>query len=92
MKKNLVILIIVAVLIFAFGILVSSVMRAVPINSFRFERNLVLAKTSTPSVLPTPTPEINYYLSYPGILPDHSLYLLKMVRDRLVLLSTTDPL
>src|SRR5688572_7269837 len=28
--------------------------------------------------------EINYYLPYPGILPDHPLYFLKMMRDRVV--------
>lgn len=34
---------------------------------------------------------VDYYLPYPGILPDHPLYFLKMVRDRLVLLMTRDP-
>lgn len=32
--------------------------------------------------------EVNYYLPYPGILPDHPLYWLKMVRDRLALWLT----
>lgn len=34
----------------------------------------------------------DYYLPYPGILPDHPLYWLKMMRDRIWLLLTTDPL
>lgn len=34
--------------------------------------------------------ENNYYLAYPGILPDHPIYWLKMVRDKIVELTTTD--
>jgi len=34
--------------------------------------------------------EVDYFLVYPGILPDHFLYPLKMVRDRLQLWLTTD--
>lgn len=36
--------------------------------------------------------EVDYYLAYPGILPDHPLYWLKMARDRILLLLTNDPL
>ncbi len=32
---------------------------------------------------------VDYYLPYPGILPDHPLYWLKMVRDRVGLMLTT---
>ncbi len=32
----------------------------------------------------------DYYLPYPGILPDHSLYFLKMIRDRFRLVVTRD--
>src|SRR3989344_3654978 len=32
---------------------------------------------------------VDYYLPYPGILPDHPLYWLKMVRDRVGLVLTT---
>lgn len=35
---------------------------------------------------------VDYYLPYPGILPDHPLYWLKMLRDRLMLLFTRNPL
>lgn len=35
-------------------------------------------------------PKVNYYLVYPGILPDHPLYKLKMIRDRIWLWLTTD--
>jgi len=34
--------------------------------------------------------EVNYFLVYPGILPDHFLYPIKMVRDRLQLLLITN--
>ena len=35
--------------------------------------------------------EVDYYLPYPGILPDHFLYWLKMVRDRVLLILTREP-
>lgn len=35
--------------------------------------------------------EVDYYLPYPGILPDHPLYWLKMVRDRISLWLTRQP-
>ncbi|OGD63679.1 hypothetical protein A2160_04490 [Candidatus Beckwithbacteria bacterium RBG_13_42_9] len=34
---------------------------------------------------------VDYYLPYPGILPDHPLYWLKMARDRMTLWLTQDP-
>lgn len=39
-----------------------------------------------------PADKGDYYLPYPGILPDHPLYWLKMVRDRIMLWTTRDPL
>ncbi len=41
---------------------------------------------------PTAQPKVNYSLPYPGILPDHPLYSLKMLRDRLVDFLIRDPL
>ncbi len=35
--------------------------------------------------------EVDYYLPYPGILPDHPLYWLKMLRDRILLTFTKKP-
>ena len=35
---------------------------------------------------------VQYYLPYPGILPDSSLYQLKALRDKISLTLTTDPL
>ena len=34
--------------------------------------------------------EVDYYLPYPGILPDHPFYFLKMLRDKVKLLFTTN--
>lgn len=36
--------------------------------------------------------ENNYYLAYPGILPDHPIYWLKMARDKMVEVFTSDRL
>lgn len=33
---------------------------------------------------------VDYYLPYPGILPDHPMYWLKMIRDKVQLLLTTN--
>lgn len=37
------------------------------------------------------SPKEEYRLPYPGILPDHPFYFLKMIRDRLWVWLTTDP-
>ena len=34
---------------------------------------------------------INYELPYPGILPDHPLYIFKMIRDRITEILISDP-
>lgn len=77
---------ILAVLIFASGVLFVSV-----------EKMTVYAKTGLAvisQISPTPTlvPKIDYYLVYPGVLPDQPIYKIKAVRDRIWLLLTTDPL
>ncbi|MDP3955147.1 MAG: DUF5667 domain-containing protein [bacterium] len=54
-------------------------------------------KLSLATVIPSPTPaealtetKVDYSLPYPGILPDHFLYSLKMARDKVVLTLTFD--
>jgi len=47
--------------------------------------------STTPPALPTPA-SVDYFLAYPGILPGNFLYPLKMVRDRIWLFLTPDPL
>jgi hypothetical protein len=51
------------------------------------------AASPTPSLSATPTPvaKIEYYLPYPGILPDSPLYRLKALRDKWNLAMTFDP-
>lgn len=44
------------------------------------------------SATPAASPKIEYNLPYPGILPDHPLYFLKMARDRVLGWFITDPL
>jgi len=68
---------ILVVFIFAWGVLFIS-----------FGKTLAL---TTPTALPTPA-SVNYFLAYPGILPGNFLYPLKMVRDRIWLFLTPDPL
>lgn len=51
-----------------------------------------LTPSTSPISLPTPTPvKVDYFLVYPGILPDHFLYSVKMVRDRVLMFLTVDP-
>lgn len=40
---------------------------------------------------PTAQPKVDYPLPYPGILPDHPLYSLKMLRDRIMDFLIRDP-
>ncbi len=50
----------------------------------------VSAQELTPA--PSATPKvIDYQLAYPGLLPDHSLYFLKAMRDRVASFFISDP-
>lgn len=50
----------------------------------------IYGKNITPT--PTPTPVvIEYDLAFPGILPDNFLYKLKVLRDKIQLIMTSDP-
>lgn len=80
-------------LLFGFLILAQSIMAA---RAFEFEvkEGTVAAEATKEAELtaPTPTPSsVDYYLPYPGILPDHPLYWLKMIRDRVLLWLTREP-
>lgn len=89
-KKGILIL---TAITFALGILVISVVQT---SALTASKNFKIAPA-------TPTPaessssveiqkEVDYFLAYPGILPDHFLYPIKMIRDRIRLSLTTDPL
>lgn len=43
-------------------------------------------------ITPTVTPEVDYTLPYPGILPDNPLYALKATRDRIISFFIADPM
>ena len=49
-------------------------------------------KIDSATITASPTPEIQYVLPYPGILPDNPLYALKAARDRVVSFFISDPL
>jgi len=50
------------------------------------------AATENLSATSSSTPEVNYELPYPGLLPDSPLYFLRAIRDRIVGLLISDPL
>lgn len=51
-----------------------------------------LAQESVPfTPTPSPTP-VEYELPYPGILPDHPLYVFKMIRDKLLITLISHPI
>jgi len=76
------------IIAFAFGILFVSVFRTASIR-YVFSQNS--APAPRPSVLGE-TVEIDYAFVYSGkILPDHPLWFLKALRDRVWLLVTTNP-
>ncbi len=51
---------------------------------------LVFAQETSPLPSASPTP-VEYSLPFPGILPDHPLYFLKNLRDKILLLLISDP-
>ena len=86
-----------ALLVFAMGILGASIWRTSAQSvSESYKLTTAESEEATESVQGQATEaakeEVNYSLAYPGILPDHLLYPLKMVRDRIMLFLTTDPL
>ena len=50
---------------------------------------VVFSQQETPEA--SPSPKVEYFLPYPGILPDHPLYLLKVIRDRILDFLIRDP-
>jgi hypothetical protein len=50
------------------------------------------AITESLSATPSSTPEVNYELPYPGLLPDSPLYFLRAIRDKIVGLLISNPL
>lgn len=83
----------VAAFLFASGVLITSVMRTTAQTSPSYKITPMVAGESTETASPEQVetkPVVDYYLAYPGILPDHFLYPLKMVRDKVWLFLTRD--
>ncbi|MFZ5933225.1 MAG: DUF5667 domain-containing protein [Patescibacteria group bacterium] len=78
---------ILSALFLAFGILSISVLRAASIEySFSGSNGKVLGEVATAQI------KIDYEYPYPGgVLPDHTLWPLKALRDRLWLIVTVNP-
>ncbi len=86
------IILVTAALFFSLGILTTSVYRTAAVDnpqspSLKFD----VTEESEEATLEVKE-LVDYDLTYPGLLPDHFLYPLKMVRDRIWLWLTTDPL
>lgn len=59
---------------------------------FFFLPSLAFAQLDvTPTLLPSPAPEISYEMPYPGLLPDNPFYVLKTSRDQMVGFLIADP-
>lgn len=90
--KNL--FLIAAALVFAFGVLGVSVVKTSALT--KNTKIGVQVATSSGEVEGAATKatkkEIDYFLVYPGVLPDHFLYPIKMARDKVWLWLTPDPL
>lgn len=60
-----------------------------------YSGNLASAQELTPTLTPgtqaTQSPIIKYDLAYPGILPDHPLYKLKVLRDKISVALINNP-
>jgi hypothetical protein len=87
-------------LVFAGGVLLTSVYRtsvqavneklALASMEFTVKEADETGEEASPTVAGDAT--VDYTLTWPGILPDHFLYPLKMIRDRVWLLLATNPL
>lgn len=77
------------VLVFAFWVLGVSVIKTSAIEGQSASQNY---KVTTVPVATETAKSVDYFLAYPGILPDHFLYPVKMARDRIWLWLTFNPL
>lgn len=76
----------IALVVFASGILLTSILRTTaPQYAFSAPKSPVTAASTKEKK------EVDYYLVYPGILPDHFLWSGKALRDKIWLFLTTDP-
>lgn len=74
----------VGILVFSFLVFLSSTSLVLDLLSF----NISFAQEITP----TPVPQSNYELPYPGLLPDSPLYIFRVTRDKIINLLISAPL
>lgn len=79
----------VIVLSFSFALVGLSAIKASQARDQRIT-NVESVNPSVQEVMASPKTTVDYYLPYPGILPDHPLYWVKMLRDRSLLWLTRD--
>lgn len=60
--------------------------------SFKVQDLLSFNISFAQEISPTPIPQVNYELPYPGLLPDSPLYFLRVIRDKTVGFLISDPL
>ncbi len=78
---------------FGLSVLTFSVWRSnATFVSLALESKSEVAVESTASPITIDVSESDYSLLYPGLLPDHPLYFIKMIRDRVQLWFTRNPL
>ncbi|MBM3205489.1 hypothetical protein FJZ41_01395 [Candidatus Shapirobacteria bacterium] len=88
------------ILLFAFWVLGVSVIKTLAVEGQSASQNykvtavdsMPVEEETNPEATMAASKEVDYFLAYPGILPDHFLYPVKMVRDRLWLWLTINPL
>lgn len=97
MKSKLHPLLVVLGLLFGSAVLTVSIAKGVELGVLAQGEGVVLGQMEETELAETTdiADEIseqaaNYYLPYPGILPDHPLYFLKMIRDKLMEWFTFD--
>lgn len=76
------VLLVVASLVFAFAVLGTSVLKTTQ-PQYAFSQKSILGTAS-------PSASVDYFLPYPGILPDSPLWTLKALRDKFWLFITRD--
>lgn len=72
-------------------VLVTTIILSYLFTSFSFAQTITLSasESATPDIQPA---VIQYDFPYPGILPDHPLYIVKVARDHLVGFLINDPI
>lgn len=84
-----------ALLVFSSGILFSSVWKTLAqtaSDNFKVSPLTTIGTESEGKEATEEAEKVVYDLTWPGVLPDHFLYPVKMLRDRIWLWLTTDPL